>query len=87
MINNIEENSVDCLSSFDYNFSIKDRFINVNKNGTVISAIPGYRGTKNPTSCMLAAAKSAAMSTKWEVSPTDSEKQEGTITYIFKIQD
>lgn len=59
----------------------------VNKNGIAISANPGYRGTKNPTTCMLAAAKSAAMSTKWEVSPTGSEKQEGTITYNFKISD
>lgn len=57
----------------------------VNKNGTALSANPGYRGTKNPTPCMLAAAKSAAMSTKWEASPTGTDKQEGTITYNFTI--
>jgi len=33
MINNLEENKIDYLSSFDYIFSIKNRFIDVNKNG------------------------------------------------------
>ena len=33
MINDLEGNSIDCLSSYEYNFSIKDRFIDVNKNG------------------------------------------------------
>lgn len=58
----------------------------VDKNGIVTSSSPGYKGTKNPTSCMLAAAKSAALSTKWETSPTGAEKQEGTITYNFTIK-
>lgn len=57
----------------------------VDKNGTAISASPGYRGTKNSTSCMLNAAKNAALATKWEPSPTGAEKQEGTITYNFTI--
>jgi len=57
----------------------------VDKNGTAISASPGYRGTKNSTSCMLNAAKKAALATKWEQSSTDAEKQEGTITYNFSF--
>jgi len=57
----------------------------VDKNGTAISASPGYRGTKNSTSCMLNAAKIAALATKWEPSSTGAEKQEGTITYNFTI--
>ncbi len=57
----------------------------VDKNGTAISASPGYRGTKNSTSCMLNAAKIAALATKWEPSSIGAEKQEGTITYNFTI--
>jgi hypothetical protein len=59
--------------------------ITVDKNGNTISASPGYKGTENPTSCMLAAAKEAAMLTKWEPSPTGADKQVGTIRYGFSL--
>ncbi len=58
----------------------------VDKNGNVISAIPGVKGTKNPNSCLLAEAKKAALKTKWEPSPDGTEKQEGTIGYNFTIR-
>jgi TonB family protein len=60
--------------------------ITVDKNGTVTEAKPGARGTTNTASCLSSQAKVAAMNTKWNASPDGTEKQVGTITYIFKIQ-
>lgn len=61
--------------------------IEVDKNGNVIKATPGYKGTKNPDSCLLAEAKKAALKTKWQPSPDGAERQQGTITYNFLIRD
>ncbi len=61
--------------------------ITVDKNGTVTDAKPGARGTTNTASCLSSQAKVAAMNTKWNSSADGTEKQVGTITYIFKIRD
>ena len=61
--------------------------ITVDKNGNVVEAKPGARGTTNTASCLASQAKIAAMKTKWEASPTGAEKQVGTIRYNFSLKD
>lgn len=61
--------------------------ITVDKNGTVIEAKPGARGTTNTATCLASQAKIAAMKTRWEASPTGAEKQVGTIRYNFSLKD
>lgn len=60
--------------------------ITVDKNGNAIEASPGYRGTTNSNSCLMAEAKKAALKTKWSASPDANEKQVGTIIYNFGIK-
>jgi hypothetical protein len=57
--------------------------ITVDRSGKVIKTETG-RGT-NASPCLIANAKSAAMSTKWDAGTSD--KQVGTITYNFKVTD
>ncbi|WP_353086289.1 energy transducer TonB [Flavobacterium sp.] len=59
--------------------------ITVDKNGNVIDAKPGARGTTNSASCLASQAKIAAMQTKWSASPDGAERQVGKITYNFKL--
>lgn len=59
--------------------------ITVDKNGTVIDAKPGARGTTNPATCLAKQAKLAALQTKWSPSPDGAERQVGTIVYNFKL--
>lgn len=59
--------------------------ITVDKNGTVIDAKPGARGTTNAASCLANQAKIAAMQTKWSPSPEGAERQVGKITYTFNL--
>lgn len=61
--------------------------ITVDKNGTVIEAKPGARGTTNTATCLASQAKIAAMKTKWEPSPDGAEKQVGQIKYNFSLKD
>jgi hypothetical protein len=60
--------------------------ITVDRNGDAIDANPGYKGTTNSDSCLMSAAKKAALKTKWEPSPDGTERQVGSIVYNFKIQ-
>lgn len=60
--------------------------VNVDRNGNTISVTTGVQGTTNTNSCLAAQAKKAAMQTKWEADPNASEKQTGTIIYIFGFQ-
>jgi outer membrane biosynthesis protein TonB len=60
--------------------------ITVDKNGTVIDAKPGARGTTNSANCLSSQAKVAAMNTKWNASSDGTEKQVGTITYNFFLK-
>ncbi len=61
--------------------------ITVDKNGNVVDAKPGARGTTNAASCLASQAKIAAMNTKWSQSPDGTEKQVGTIRYNFSLKD
>lgn len=61
--------------------------ITVDKNGNVIEAKPGARGTTNAANCLASQAKIAAMNTKWSASPDGTEKQVGTIKYNFSLKD
>lgn len=61
--------------------------ITVDKNGNVIEAKPGARGTTNAASCLATQAKIAAMNTKWSASPDGTEKQVGSIRYNFSLKD
>ena len=57
----------------------------VDRNGNTISVTTGVQGTTNTNSCLAAQAKKAAMNTKWDPDPNASEKQSGTITYVFGL--
>lgn len=59
--------------------------ISVDKNGNVISAVPGARGTTNTARCLQDQAKQAAMNARFSAGELD--KQVGTITYNFKLTD
>ncbi|WP_297334715.1 energy transducer TonB [Flavobacterium sp.] len=57
----------------------------VDRNGKVIDANAGVRGTTNSVSCLLDQAKQAAMRTTWEPDPDAPDKQVGKIIYNFKL--
>jgi len=59
--------------------------IEVDKNGKVIKATPGIKGSTNTADCLLSQAKIAALSTKWNPDPKAPSKQVGTIKYRFSL--
>lgn len=59
--------------------------ITVDKNGRVISATPGVRGSTSLSQPLLDAAKNAALSTRFNEDPNASAIQKGTITYKFVL--
>lgn len=59
--------------------------VSVDRNGNTISATPGAQGTTNPSGCLAAEAKKAALQTKWEAAGDAPEKQVGTIIYNFGL--
>ena len=59
--------------------------IQVNKNGRVINAIPGVKGSTNTAACLLKPAKLAALKTKWNSDSKAPSKQTGTIIYKFSL--
>jgi outer membrane biosynthesis protein TonB len=59
--------------------------ITVDKNGTVIKAIPGVKGTTITASCLKEQARSAAMNTKWQPKEDAPERQVGKIVYSFSL--
>lgn len=61
--------------------------ISVDKNGKVVEAKPGIRGTTNTAKCLMDIAKAAALQSKFDSSTTAPEKQVGTITYNFKLRE
>lgn len=60
--------------------------ITVDREGQVTDAIPGYEGTSVQDRTLWAAAKQAALQAKFNANPKAPVTQEGTITYIFKLQ-
>lgn len=59
--------------------------IEVDRNGKVISATPGVRGTTNNSRCLLEPAKRAALATKFNSDSKAPAKQIGKIIYNFKL--
>jgi len=60
--------------------------ITVNRNGIVTSATPGIKGTTTSASNLWAAAKKAAMKTKFDKSSSSPKMQTGTIVYHFVLR-
>jgi len=58
--------------------------IYVDRQGNVISARPGVRGTTTQDARLWEVAKDAAMQSKFDADPNALEKQRGTITYKFR---
>jgi len=59
--------------------------IEVDKNGKVIRAIPGVKGSTNTAACLLKPAKEAALKTTWNADANAPSKQIGTIIYKFSL--
>jgi outer membrane biosynthesis protein TonB len=59
--------------------------IQVDKNGKVINAVAGVKGTTNSAPCLLKPAKEAALSTKWNADDKAPINQTGTIIYKFSL--
>jgi hypothetical protein len=57
----------------------------VNKNGNVIEATPGVKGTTNTSQCLLAPAKKIALSHKWPADSKAPTKQIGFVKVNFKL--
>ncbi len=61
--------------------------ISVDKNGRVISARPGVKGTTNSAPCLLESAKKAALKTKFSADSNAPVKQVGLIIYNFSLSE
>ena len=59
--------------------------IAVNKNGNVIEAEPGVKGTTNKAACLLDPARKIALSHKWAPDPNAPTKQIGFVSVNFKL--
>ncbi len=59
--------------------------IEVNRQGKVIKAVPGTKGTTNPHPCLLAPAKKIALSHKWPADPKAPAKQKGFVSISFDV--
>lgn len=57
----------------------------VNKNGKVIRAVPGAKGTTNTAKCLLDPAREAALKTTWNAAADAPNEQKGTIIYKFTL--
>jgi hypothetical protein len=60
--------------------------ITVDKTGTVIAAIPGYRGSTTTSAYLFSKAKDAAMKARFNPSSDAADIQKGTITFVFVVQ-
>jgi hypothetical protein len=59
--------------------------ITVNRNGDVVEAIPGVKGTTNTAECLLEPAKKIALSHKWRPDPNAPTKQIGFVKVNFNL--
>ncbi len=57
----------------------------VDKNGKVISATPGVRGTTNNSSCLLEPARKTAFLHKWNLDSNAPSQQVGFVIVNFKL--
>ncbi len=61
--------------------------IEVDRNGKVIGAYPGVKGTTNTAPCLMEPAKKAALATKFNSDSKAPNKQIGSIIYNFKLSE
>ena len=59
--------------------------IEVDKNGNVIAATPGVKGTTNSDPCLLQPAKETAFMHKWNVDSNAPSRQIGFVVVNFKL--
>lgn len=59
--------------------------IKVNREGRVVEATAGTKGSTNLASCLLVQAKAAALKTTWEPDSNAGERQIGIINYRFSL--
>lgn len=59
--------------------------IEVNRNGTVMKAEPGVKGTTNNAPCLLEPAKKIALSHKWKPDSKAPARQIGFVSVNFKL--
>lgn len=59
--------------------------IEVDKNGNVISATPGVKGTTNSNPCLLQPAKETAFMHKWNLDSKAPSRQIGFVVVNFKL--
>ncbi len=59
--------------------------IEVNRDGRVINATPGVKGTTNNAPCLTDPARRAAMATRFNSDSNAPSRQVGTIIYNFKL--
>ena len=59
--------------------------IKVDREGNVVEAVPGAKGSTTLDSYLLGVAKKAALSSKFDSKPDAPYVQVGTITYIFRF--
>ena len=59
--------------------------VEVNREGIVVRASAGKKGSTNTAECLLSQAKEAALKTKWDEDPDAAEKQVGYIKYRFSL--
>lgn len=59
--------------------------IEVNRNGKVIKATPGTKGSTNTAPCLLSKAQEAALKTTWQSDSSAGVKQIGIIKYRFSL--
>ncbi|SCY25416.1 outer membrane transport energization protein TonB [Nonlabens sp. Hel1_33_55] len=59
--------------------------IQVNRNGNVVNALPGKKGTTNRAACLLDAARKSAMTYKFSAASEARDIQIGFIEIIFKV--
>lgn len=57
----------------------------VDKNGNVISATPGVKGTTNNSQCLLDPAKKTALKHKWNLDSNAPSQQIGFVVVNFKL--
>ncbi len=60
--------------------------ITVDKDGSVVAAIPGGRGSTTTSAYLMKLAKDAAMKAKFNPSPEGADIQKGTISFVFLVQ-
>ena len=61
--------------------------IEVNRQGQVIAATPGVKGTTNNASCLTEPARKAALATRFNSDSDAPSRQVGTIVYNFKLSE